>query len=447
MSQIPENPSIEEDCFRSIAHITLDGILVIDENALVCYCNEIANSYFDLPAQDIVGKSIYSLFSDHHNLDLCNEIQCFLSNKITWDIGLHKNFQTQLEGTSVTILDLTIHPVNWSSRPLFITKINNGSRFFMEMAGNKELGEEAEKKNQIFHQKLRSVVEGCAVAYNDSVFFQSLVKNLATTLQVRCVFVSELTGVDTAKTLALWVNNDFKENIEYSLVDTPCENISNKAVQYYPHNLQKLFPKDNILIDWGVDNYMSLPFFDATGKPLGHLGLMCSKPLEDPEIMHTILKIFSQYAGSALERKRIADTLKTSYHRLEASNEELRDFVHIASHDLQEPLRKIISFGDLLKWSSNTLDDEGTYFLERMKSSTRRLQSLLNDLVKFSTLDSSINDLVDTVNLTTTAQQVLSDLDILKSRTNTTVKGGLKMYQRGGVKVYHSGLKKMVSRS
>ena len=132
---------------------------------------------------------------------------------------------------------------------------------------------------------------------------------------------------------------------------------------------------------------------------------------------------------------------------MEASNEEFRDFVHIASHDLQEPLRKIISFGDLLKWSSNTLDYEGTYFLERMKSSTRRLQSLLNDLVKFSTLDSSINDLVDTVNLTTTAQQVLSDLDILKSRTNTTVKGGLKMYQRGGVKVYHSGLKKMVSRS
>jgi len=424
MSQIPENPSIEEDCFRSIAHVTLDGILVIDENALICYCNEIANSFFSLSDRIIVGESIYSLFSDHPNRELCSEIQCYLNNKKTWDIGLHKNFQTQLEDTGITLVDLTLHPVNWGSRPLFLAKLSNSIRMHKEVAGDITLGNEAEKKNQLFHQKLRSIVEGCAIAYNDSLFFHSLVKNLATTLQVRCVFVSEFTGVEKAKTLAFWANNDFKENIEYSLKDTPCENIANKTVQYYPKNLQILFPRDALLSEWGVNSYMSLPFFDAVGKPLGHMGIMCAEPLKDPEIAQTILKIFSQYAGSTLERKRIADTLQTSYHRLEASNEELRDFVHIASHDLQEPLRKIISFGDLLKWSSNTLDDEGTYFLERMKSSTRRLQSLLNDLVKFSTLDSSINALMDKVNLTDTAQQVLADLDILISRSNATIEIG-----------------------
>ncbi len=701
MSQTPANPSREEEQFNSIANVSLDGIVVFNQNAVVCFCNQATASLFGFHAFDIVGNNIACLLSKSDNQEFRDDFENYLKTKEIWDLGLQKNFKGQRKDASIIFLNLTVHPVNWGSRPLFIGRIRDlsqekrlfeqqellhrltvylaqsgdlkqgcikvlqtlsefmssevafcwtldkenqvlrcshswystenkelyqefvnqslnmtfkkgsdfpgriweicepywvkdigldmnlsrrsqtpqdnlisgfgfpitdssgligvielfstkvlkpdpglanmvssmskqmglffqhyeskqglakdrqnffnlldnlpisfhlqasdysipyankmfkekfgvprkerncfdlihkreepcevcptfdsiesnktiesvwtdqagrtfltvvtpffnedGAKLVMEMAVDITKEKEAEKKNQLFHQKLRKIVESCATTYDDADFFHSLVKNLATTLQVRCVFVSELVSDKRARTLALWLKNDFIDNLEYELEGTPCENISKKAIYYCPENVQEVFTKDNTLLQFGVDNYMSMPFFDAAGKPLGHLGVMCAKPLEDHETVQTILKIFAQYAGSALDRKRIADNLKASYHKLEVSNDELRDFVHIASHDLQEPLRKIISFGDLLKWSSNTLDEEGTFFLERMKNATRRLQSLLSDLVKFSTLDASVNERMDPVKLASIIQQVIIDLEILIKETNTKIEIG-----------------------
>jgi light-regulated signal transduction histidine kinase (bacteriophytochrome) len=74
---------------------------------------------------------------------------------------------------------------------------------------------------------------------------------------------------------------------------------------------------------------------------------------------------------------------------LERSNQDLEDFAFIASHDLQEPLRKIHVFGDLLKQSSaEPLDPKYQNYMERMLASTRRAQTYLNDLLSYSQIRS-----------------------------------------------------------
>jgi two-component system CheB/CheR fusion protein len=85
------------------------------------------------------------------------------------------------------------------------------------------------------------------------------------------------------------------------------------------------------------------------------------------------------------DRKLAEEALKQYSQRLEHSNKELEHFATIASHDLQEPLRKIMLFGDhLRKVDRNNLSAEGLDDLDRMERSIDKMQRLINDLLDLS---------------------------------------------------------------
>jgi PAS domain S-box-containing protein len=95
---------------------------------------------------------------------------------------------------------------------------------------------------------------------------------------------------------------------------------------------------------------------------------------------------------------------------LSRSNENLQQFAYVASHDLQEPLRKIQSFGDLLKNRFAQSLGNGLEYLERMQSSAQRMSALIEDLLSFSKV-SSHGDLMEMVALDQVVASVLNDLE------------------------------------
>ena len=85
------------------------------------------------------------------------------------------------------------------------------------------------------------------------------------------------------------------------------------------------------------------------------------------------------------ELKRNEVLLLKKQHELEEANQELEQFAYIASHDLQEPLRKIRAFGDRLEANyGDLLDHKGKDFIARMRSASARMQTLIDDLLMFS---------------------------------------------------------------
>jgi PAS domain S-box-containing protein len=96
---------------------------------------------------------------------------------------------------------------------------------------------------------------------------------------------------------------------------------------------------------------------------------------------------------------------------LERSNRELQDFATIASHDLQEPLRKIRAFGDrLAEHSQAALDEEASDYLRRMTNAAGRMQTLINDLLAYSQVTLRPEPPVP-VDLGVVLAEVLIDLD------------------------------------
>lgn len=99
--------------------------------------------------------------------------------------------------------------------------------------------------------------------------------------------------------------------------------------------------------------------------------------------------------------------------QLEASNRELQQFASVASHDLQEPLRKIVVFGDRLRSKfGDQLGEQGGDYIDRMMNAAGRMRTLIDDLLEFSRVVTRARPF-DAVDLGEVLQEVLVDLEVL----------------------------------
>jgi len=123
-------------------------------------------------------------------------------------------------------------------------------------------------------------------------------------------------------------------------------------------------------------------------------------------------------------RKADEEKLRIFAAQLEQSNAELRDFAGVASHDLQEPLRKIRAFADRLRLKcSSTLDAQGLDYLDRMQNAAGRMQTLIQDLLTLSHVSSRAQPFEET-DLGRVVQDVFSDLELGIEQTQAKIEVG-----------------------
>lgn len=115
-------------------------------------------------------------------------------------------------------------------------------------------------------------------------------------------------------------------------------------------------------------------------------------------------------------QERTAELEKANYRlklynrQLEQLNKELQDFAFVASHDLQEPLRKVRIFGDMLA-AGPALDEASIDYVKRMQSAAARMQNLLNSLLSYSRVTTKAKPVME-ANLNKSVEIALSNLGI-----------------------------------
>ncbi len=128
-----------------------------------------------------------------------------------------------------------------------------------------------------------------------------------------------------------------------------------------------------------------------------------------------------EIAKDVTERLKMEQALQSSIEKLTRSNEELAQFAFIASHDLQEPLRKIKQFGNTLQHKLHgNLDADTQDSFERMINAVDWMQKMIQDLLELSWVNTLGNPFVD-VDLSQVAAEVVSDLETLIHRTKGQV--------------------------
>lgn len=106
--------------------------------------------------------------------------------------------------------------------------------------------------------------------------------------------------------------------------------------------------------------------------------------------------------------------LREANTQLEQSNKELEQFAYVASHDLQEPVRKIRTFMDLVSMDLERKNfDKAIKTVDKMKQTSFRMQELIKDLLDFSRLNRSKNDAFKRTDLNEVLLQVLEDLELI----------------------------------
>ncbi|MFC5284168.1 PAS domain-containing protein [Pedobacter alpinus] len=180
----------------------------------------------------------------------------------------------------------------------------------------------------------------------------------------------------------LFPESDFNENVE----------ILEKAFSGEEVQLEKEFDGKTFMIDYKPVKNVSGDIFNVM------------------VVMHDITEI-----------KKVQKSLELKVDELNTSNQDLEQFAYVASHDLQEPLRKIRAFGDRLQNKfSASISEEGIDYIKRMQNASERMQTLIDDLLTFSRVTRTDEGFVE-VDLHDEMQKIIEDLEYTIEKKNATI--------------------------
>jgi len=161
------------------------------------------------------------------------------------------------------------------------------------------------------------------------------------------------------------------------------------------------------------------PLNDETGKLLYWIGYIVD--INAQKVVEETLQDNKELKEAQQKLKENQHILENNISELNRSNRELQEFAYIASHDLQEPTRKINFYSDfLISKYHKVLDKKGIEYLSNLQSASHRMRNLISDLLSFAQVEREGLKL-DHINLNQVMHDVLQDLEIMIEEKGASV--------------------------
>lgn len=272
---------------------------------------------------------------------------------------------------------------------------------------------------------LSDIIEAVSNTFGTE-FLDRLTLKLASTIQADYTFIAIFDKEKyESKTISLVANGVIAENMAYSLKDTPCAEVFDNSVCYYPAEVQKLFPYDQLLIEMNIEGYIGSPLLNSKKEVIGLIVGLFESEIRNKDQILTLFQIFSGRIAAELERSEYESRLEQNNHALESLVEErtselkqtldelkerqnqLIESEKMASlgllsagiaHEINNPLNFILGgyFGVRGILEGSSLESEKTkMYLEAIKEGVERTSKIVKGLNQFTRSGDSVEERFD----------------------------------------------------
>ncbi len=242
-------------------------------------------------------------------------------------------------------------------------------------------------------------------------FFDALARFLAQSLQMDYVCIDRLEGDGlSARTLAVWHDGHFEDNVTYALKDTPCGDVVGQQVCCFPASVAQFFPRDQALQELRAESYVGITLWSHTGKPIGLIAVIGRRPLTNRSQAEATMERIGVRAAGELERLmdeteirtlnsdleqrvrvRTADleavnrSLSLAKIQADAANVAKSAFLANMSHEIRTPMNGIVGMANILRREGVT--PQQAKRLDTIDASAQHLLSVINDVLDISKIE------------------------------------------------------------